>query len=303
MKHVPKIAVPRSPRVAVGIAVSALIAVLIMLAGFNVLEARHAVTDIREIRRLHDVNDAFQSASVNLANADAVKAILLTQPSPELLGNWTQDVSAYAKALEAVNQMGDAPTRSMASSIETNLAPILAIEQSILSIVVAQDRTDGLEYFQTSVAAAERDLPQSPPLNGMAYQSVNGFDNASKADWSGLLNEASRQESADTMAALDGLQGEQERNATIIAILNAAGLLLAGLLLASAHRFGRRSALEQAELELLRRAVLTDALTRLGNRRAFEEVSEAAYRQASRAVLTRGSFASAETNSPSFFPG
>ena len=275
----------RSPRVVVGIAVSALVAVLITLATINVIEARHSVSDIREIGRLHDVSDAFQSATVNLANADAAKAALLTEPSREQLDLWTRDISAYDAAFATVDAEGDAADQSMASAIRANLAPVLAVEEAILSQIVAQDRKDGLEYFRASVAAAEDDLPQAPPLEGVAYHSANGLDNALTVGWTGLLTEATRQETADTHAALDGLRHEQERNLAVIALLNGAGLVLAGLLLAGAHRFGRRGAVVQAEIELLRRAVLTDPLTGLGNRRAFEEVSEIECRGAAKGEM------------------
>lgn len=280
-----EIAALKVPGVVVWLAVSGLIIVLVMLAGFNIIEARHNVTDIRQIKKLHDVNDAFQVATVNLANADAAKAALLVQPSPELLDTWTHDVSEYSAALATIAREGDEADRSMASAIETNLTPVLATEQTILSQVVAEGRPDGLQYFRANVAAAERNLPQSPPLEQVAYASTNGFDNPLTLAWTGLLNEASKQETTDTMTALGGLQHEQERNLAIIALLNGAGLLLAGLLLLSAHRFGRRGAVAQAEIEMLRRAVLTDPLTGLGNRRAFEEMSETEFRRASKGEI------------------
>lgn len=273
----------RSPRVVVGMAMSALIAVLITLATINVVEAHHAVADLREISRLHDINDAFQSATVNLANADAAKGALLTQPSREQLDVWTQDISGYEAALATITAKGNAADQSTASAIGTNLAPVLAVEQYILSQIVAENRQSALQYFRASVATAERDLPQAPPLDGEVHPwEANGLDNALTVGWTRLLNETTQQKAMDTHAALEGLQREQGRNLAVIVLLNVAGLVIAGLLLAGAHRFGRRNALAQAEIEVLRRAILTDPLTGLGNRRAFEEVSEVEFRRAAR---------------------
>jgi diguanylate cyclase (GGDEF)-like protein len=69
------------------------------------------------------------------------------------------------------------------------------------------------------------------------------------------------------------IDGQQSR-ITVARFAMAAGLLLVFGLLAASRIFGRRDASAEIELRQLRRAALTDSLTELANRRAFEEQTQ-----------------------------
>ena len=230
-----------SARVLSWMAALGLVGVLCTLAVFEIVTQMESSNQLQSAHAAVRLGAAYSDARFNVARVAEASSIYVNAPTPANLALVTQRWDAALASANDIRRLGGPRDVELINSLED---PV---------------KLQNVQLFFASVA------------QGQPAQLPNAY-----ADWSTQLVDALAQpqqaEAARAEAALANYAAWSKTRTRVSFAVFAGGILFVVALLVAARLFARREAEVDLEMRRLRTTAISDPLTGLGNRRAFEEV-------------------------------
>jgi diguanylate cyclase (GGDEF)-like protein len=223
----------------------AALALILVIAGIGVFVVRSMLQTrdtAEEVSRSAAISRAYDEARYRITAVQLAAEQHLRQPTPDHRQAFDESVNQAILALDHVSEVGTAEDKAIVAALYQSELPALeSVKRIFLAIETGQPITDAIPDAETANRILSTLTPRANDRQASASQD------------------------------LEHLITEQKGNVRITIAVCAIGLLLVLALLVAFQAFGRREALQKAELGRLRTAALTDSLTGLGNHRSFQE--------------------------------
>lgn len=245
-----------SPGTVNRLAAIALVGIFAGLCAFVVITTLQGRETRREVATAQELSAAYSNARLAVAEAEAAAHRFNSTAEPEARVEFEAAAAKTQAALAQIMTVGGPDDRAFIVGIFKEFLPALSTAQ---------------QYFNGELVD-ESALPDASLPHALRE----------------LLREPAEQQLAQAAALNDAYENQQQRNLWFTLGLYSVGLVLVVALLFAARAYGRRELAAASQLAQLREVALTDSLTGLGNRRAFEEemVARVAAAQATRTPLT-----------------
>ncbi|HET7738684.1 MAG TPA: bifunctional diguanylate cyclase/phosphodiesterase [Tepidiformaceae bacterium] len=239
-----------SPRVASIVALGGLFLVLGLLTAYATWTNLEGQRQLEDVQRAVRLSNGYRDATDGLSEAEIFMHQALEDGGRDPNEFWLV-ADKIREALTSVAREG---------SYE-DLRVVLDVQ------AIANDELRKVELFFSNAALGTKDPSVLP-------------DTSVPVEMKALLRAPAAEREAEAAAAMAEVIRSQREGLAFTLGVFAAGAVLMIACLAVLHRSGRRDVRAQVELRSLREVAQTDALTGLGNQRAFEEALERAARVA-----------------------
>lgn len=246
-----------------------LVGVLLGMAAFAVWQRRDAESQLDAIRDAQAVGEAYTTAHVEMLALEKALLLWAAQPETGTTLRVVRYAESYAAALNRLVEIGDAEDRAFAQALLDNgeaIAPILVqlLESPDPAAAYVELEPQLKDVYESLIAELD-------PEMFAEYQASAAGDWDIISPLAMLIDRRATAERTNTAALINGVEQDWDNQTPFVVSIYAAGTALVFVLMTSTLLIGRREAMARAEVESLRRAVTTDPLTGLGNRRGFEE--------------------------------
>lgn len=262
-----------TPRVLSRLAAFTLVGVLVAMAGVTFYTVSEDRSSTREVNRIDEIAHAYTGANAEFMKSQLAAIDIISAPTADSLEVYRQRYLAAVAALDAIIRIGEPDDIELATEMKSHYVPMSEAYLQVVEDALTADVDDLSEYIITATVVRF----SSPDMAEHLFYIPEGATNRTlgqAVSW-GKYVQSLEHFANEKLAAASALsashESRQQRNASMLFVMNGAGILLALVCLWGIRVFGKREARAEAELRQLRQAAHTDVLTGLHNRRAFEE--------------------------------
>lgn len=247
----------------------ALVGVILAMAAFAVWQRREAQTQLDSIREAQAIGEAYTVAHAEMLALEKALLHWAAEPRPAAAALVAEHGESYANALNRLVEIGDANDRAFAKELLHNGEAIVPLLGELLQ---SPDPAAAYVTLEPQLRAVYTDLiARIDPEMYAEFQASPSDEWDIISPLATLIDRRASVERANTAALINDIESDWDSQTPFVFAIYAIGTALVFLLITSTLLIGRREARARAEVESLRRAVTTDPLTGLGNRRGFEE--------------------------------
>jgi diguanylate cyclase (GGDEF)-like protein len=241
------------------------------MALFSIAQRNSAEDRLAEIEKAQRVSAIYDRANQEMVATEKALMLWAFTGSPEAVLDMTAHAEAFNRSLAELKATGGPAEVEFVTAMEEYVAAFTPLFSEVLGAgEQAPERMANLEaefnalYDELLARIGDEDSRQAGVApSSVWYQSISPM--------SGVITRRAEAEQARVADLSYHLHASWDQQTPFVLAVYAAGTALVLVLLVGTFVMSRREARANAEIGALRRAVTTDPLTGLGNRRGFEE--------------------------------